>query len=76
MGPLAVQFFLLLWLSQHPALASSEEGSQQLVLAALALIHDPTRLLSSYERSLLDRVGRREMTLAHLLAYLREVDQA
>lgn len=71
-----VQFLLLLWLSQHPTSASSEEGSQQLVLAALALIHDPTQSLSAYERSLLARVGRQEMTLAHLLAYLREVDQA
>jgi hypothetical protein len=71
-----MQFLLLLWLSQHPELVGTEQGSHQLVLAALALTHDTTQVLTSYERSLLDRVGRREMTLPHLLAYLQEHEQA
>ncbi|WP_375435953.1 hypothetical protein [uncultured Hymenobacter sp.] len=71
-----MNFLLVLWLSQHPGLVGTEQGSHQLVLAALALTHDHTQVLTRYERSLLDRVGRREMTLPHLLAYLQEHEQA
>ncbi|HEX8424695.1 hypothetical protein [Hymenobacter sp.] len=70
-----MHFLLLLWLSQHPSLIKDEEGSHQLVLAALALLHDPSCLLRPYERSLLSRVASREMTLSHMLAYLREQEQ-
>lgn len=70
-----MNFLLILWLSQHPELVETEQGSHQLVLAALALTHDASQLMTPYERSLLDRVGRREMTLPHLLAYLQEHDQ-
>ena len=74
-GPLYMHFLLLLWLSQHPSLIEDEQGSQQVVLAALALTLDPACLLRPYERSLLDRVARREMTVGHMLAYLREHEQ-
>lgn len=71
-----MKFLLILWLSQHPELIETEQGSHQLVLAALALTHDATQVMTQYERSLLDRVGRREMTLPHILAYLQEYEQA
>jgi hypothetical protein len=71
-----MQFYLLLWLSQHPSLVNTDEGTHQLVLAALAFTQDASRDLPSYERSLLNRVARRHMTLGHLLAYLQEHEQA
>lgn len=71
-----MQFLILLWLSKYPALMSSEQGSQLVAAAAFTLTQDTNTVLPAYERSLLNRVARHEMTLGHLLAYLREQDQA
>ncbi|GAB2787327.1 hypothetical protein HNQ93_002749 [Hymenobacter luteus] len=71
-----MHFLFLLWLSQYPSLVESEEGSQRIVAAALALTHDSDRVLAPYERSLLNMVAQQELTLSHMLAYLREQEQA
>lgn len=71
-----MQFLFLLWLSKYPTLMSSEQGSQLAAAAAFALTQDAGHRLPPYERSLLLRVARHEMSLGHLLAYLREQDQA
>lgn len=71
-----MHFLFLLWLSQNPSLVDTEEGNQQIVAAALALTQDTSRALPAYERSLLNMVAQQEMTLGHMLAYLREHEQA
>lgn len=71
-----MHFLFLLWLSQNPSLVDTEEGNQQIIAAALTLTHDTSRVLAPYERSLLNMVAHQEMTLSHLLAYLREHEQA
>ncbi|UOQ76469.1 hypothetical protein MUN84_18285 [Hymenobacter sp. 5516J-16] len=71
-----MKFLLLLWMSQHPFLVETEQGSHQVAAAALQLTHNTKLALATYERSLLEMVARREMTLAHLLAYLQESEQA
>ncbi|SNC77659.1 hypothetical protein SAMN06265337_4259 [Hymenobacter gelipurpurascens] len=68
-------FLLHLWLSQYPYLADTERGSTQIASAALLMTEDVYRYLPDYERSLLTRVARREITVGHLLAYLRQKDQ-
>lgn len=73
---LRMHFLFLLWLSQYPTLLETEEGNQQIVAAALALTHDSGRVLAPYERSLLNMVAQQEMTVSHMLAYLREQEQA
>ncbi|WP_262709838.1 hypothetical protein [Hymenobacter metallicola] len=42
----------------------------------MLLTHDRTQSLLPYERSLLKRVAQSQMTVAHMLAYLREHEQA
>ncbi|UYZ64016.1 hypothetical protein [Hymenobacter weizhouensis] len=71
-----MQFFLLLWLSQQPSLLDTEQGLQKLIQTALALTHDASRPLVPYEHSLLSMLARHELTVGHVLAYLREHDQA
>ncbi|WP_139921374.1 hypothetical protein [Hymenobacter sp. DG01] len=71
-----MNFLFLLWLSQYPSLLDSEEGNQRIVAAALALTHDSGQVLAPYERSLLNMVAHQELTLSHMLAYLREQEQA
>ncbi|GAB3243482.1 hypothetical protein GCM10027346_40250 [Hymenobacter seoulensis] len=71
-----MNFFLLLWLSQNPSLLATDEGTQQVIAAALALSLDVDSALPPYERSLLNMVAHQEITLGHMLAYLRENEQA
>ncbi|TGE29411.1 hypothetical protein E5K02_08150 [Hymenobacter metallicola] len=71
-----MHFLLLLWLSQQPSLITSEKGALQVALNAMLLTHDRTQSLLPYERSLLKRVAQSQMTVAHMLAYLREHEQA
>ncbi|QJX48803.1 hypothetical protein HMJ29_18540 [Hymenobacter taeanensis] len=71
-----MKLLLLMWMSQHPGLINTEQGDQQVAIAALQFIQDFNRNLIPYERSLLERVARREMTLGHMLAYLRENEEA
>ncbi|GGG34773.1 hypothetical protein [Hymenobacter glacieicola] len=63
-------------MSQHPSLVNTEQGNHQVAAAALHLTHNTNLALAAYERSLLEMVARREMTLGHLLAYLQEYEQA
>jgi hypothetical protein len=71
-----MKLLLLMWMSQYPDLINTERGDQQVIIAALQFTQDINRTLVPYERSLLERVARREMTLGHLLAYMREHEEA
>ncbi|TGE06008.1 hypothetical protein [Hymenobacter fodinae] len=71
-----MKLLLLMWISQYPTLINTEQGDQQMATAALEFTQDINRTLVPYERSLLERVARREITLGHLLAYLREYEEA